>query len=91
MSLGPEYSESEKPLLDQLVSLGWAHIEGSKADPAVTSRESFRESLIETRLRNMLRQINLGPDGQPWLDDSRLSETIATLTRTETEIGRAYV
>lgn len=84
MNLSPEYSESEKPLLDQLTGLGWAHIEGSKADPGVTGRESFRESLVETRLRDMLQQINLGPDGQPWLDDSRLSEIVATLTRTET-------
>jgi type I restriction enzyme, R subunit len=83
VSSGPEYSESEKPLLDQLVGLGWSHIEGSKSDPAVTGRESFRGSLIETRLRKMLRQINSGPDGQSWLDDSRLSEAVATLTRTE--------
>ncbi|ORC20132.1 type I restriction endonuclease subunit R [Rhodococcus qingshengii] len=83
MSSGPEYSESEKPLLEQLVSLGWSHIEGSRADPALTGRESFRESLIETRLRNMLQQINLGPNGQPWLDDSRLSEAVATLTRVD--------
>ena len=31
-----------------------------------------------------MRQINPGPDGQPWLDDSRLSEAVSTLTRTET-------
>jgi type I restriction enzyme R subunit len=84
MSSGAEYSESEKPLLDQLVDLGWSHIEGSKSESDVTGRESFRESLIETRLREMLRKINAGPDGQPWLDDSRLSEAVSTLTRTET-------
>lgn len=84
MNSGAEYSESEKPLLDQLVGMSWSHFEGSKSDPAVTGRESFRESLIENRLREALRNINLGPDGQPWLDDSRLSETVSTLTRTET-------
>lgn len=84
MSSGPEYSESEKPLLDQLAALGWSHIEGSKSEPTVTHRESFRELLIETRLRENLRQINRGPDGQPWLDDSRLSEAVSALTRTET-------
>ncbi len=31
-----------------------------------------------------MRQINLGPDGNPWLDDSRLSEAVSSLTRTET-------
>ncbi|MFV8268113.1 type I restriction endonuclease subunit R [Mycolicibacterium peregrinum] len=83
MSSGPEYSEAEKPLLDQLAGLCWSHIEGSKSDPVVTGRESFRESLIENRLREMLQQINLGPDGQPWLDESRLSEAVSSLTRTE--------
>ena len=84
MGDGAEYSEVEKPLLDQLAGLCWQALEGSKSDPAVTGRESFRESLIENRLREALRNINLGPDGQPWLDDSRLSEAVSTLIRTET-------
>jgi len=84
VTLGSEYTESEKPLLDQLIGLGWSHTEGSKSEPVVTGRESFRESLIENRLREALRNINLGPDGQPWLDDSRLSESVSTLTRTQT-------
>ncbi|MES9518595.1 type I restriction endonuclease subunit R [Rhodococcus qingshengii] len=84
MSRGPEYTDSEKPLLEQLAGLGWTRIEGSKSDPTVTGRDSFRGSLIEARLRQMLYQINLGPDGQPWLDDSRLSEAVSALTRTET-------
>ncbi|WP_368680482.1 HsdR family type I site-specific deoxyribonuclease (plasmid) [Rhodococcus opacus] len=83
MSVGDEYFEIEKPLLYQLRSLGWSHIEGSRTEPGVTERESFRESLIETRLRDMLRQLNPGPDGQPWLDDSRLSEAVSALTRTK--------
>ncbi|MBW4780341.1 HsdR family type I site-specific deoxyribonuclease [Rhodococcus fascians] len=84
MSLGPEFTESEKPLLDQLVGLGWSYNEGSKSDPAVSGRESFRSSLIESRLRKVLQEINLGPDGQSWLDNSRLSEASSALTRTET-------
>ncbi|MEU1998851.1 HsdR family type I site-specific deoxyribonuclease [Nocardia gamkensis] len=84
MSSSVEYSESEKPLLDQLASLRWSHIEGSKSDPAVTGRESFRESFIETRLRDALQKINPGADGKPWLDDSRLSEAVSALTRIET-------
>lgn len=84
MSSGAEYTEVEKPLLDELAGQGWSHFEGSKSDSVVTGRESFRESLIENRLREALRKINLGPDGQPWLDDSRLSEAVSALTRTET-------
>ncbi|MCZ4558172.1 HsdR family type I site-specific deoxyribonuclease [Rhodococcus maanshanensis] len=84
MSSGAEYSESEKPLLDQLAGLGWSHIEGSKSEAAITGRESFRESVIESRLQKALRRINPGPNDQPWFDDSRLSEAISALTRTET-------
>ena len=63
MSQGPEYTEVEKPLLDQLAGLGWQVIEGSKSDPAVTERESFRGSILEGRLRAALLKINPGPDG----------------------------
>jgi type I restriction enzyme R subunit len=80
---GAEYSEVEKPLLDQLAGLGWSVIAGDKWDASVTGRETFRASLVETRLRAALREINPGPDGEPWLDDSRISETVSSLTRTE--------
>lgn len=83
MSGGPEYTEAEKPLLTQLSGLNWQVIEGSKLAPAVTERESFRESILEDRLRAALLKLNPGPDGSPWLDDSRLSEVISSLTRSE--------
>jgi type I restriction enzyme, R subunit len=83
VSTGPEYAEVELPLITQLVAQGWAHAEGSKSDPSVTGRESFRDPLLENRLRTKLREINLDGDGQPWLDDSRLSEAVSSLTRTE--------
>ena len=83
MSIGPEYTDVEKPLLDQLAGLGWRLIEGSKSDPSVTERDSFRGSLLEERLRAALVKINPGPDGPPWLDESRLCEVVASLTRSE--------
>ena len=83
MSSGPEYAEVEKPLLDQLSGLGWQVMEGSKWDPAATERESFRGSILEARLRAALLKINPGQDGLPWLDDSRLSEAVSSLTRSE--------
>ena len=58
-------------------------IEGSKSDPAVTERESFRGSILEDRLRAALLKINPGPDGAPWLDDARLAEVVSSLTRSE--------
>jgi type I restriction enzyme, R subunit len=83
MGVGPEYTEVEKPLLDQLAVLGWHTVEGSKADSAITERESFRGSILEERLRAALVKINPGPGGAPWLDDSRLSEVVSSLTRSE--------
>src|SRR4051794_32616945 len=83
MSLGSEYTEAEKPLLDQLEGLGWQLLEGSKSDPSVTERHSFRGSLLEERLRAALSKINPGPDGSPWLDESQLSEAVSSLTRLE--------
>ncbi|KFN50582.1 restriction endonuclease subunit R [Arenimonas composti TR7-09 = DSM 18010] len=32
-------------------------------------------------LRERLRALNAGPDGRPWLDDARLSEAVAAITR----------
>jgi len=83
MSGGPEYTHVEKPLLDQLAALGWQTLEGSKSDPAVTGRDSFLGSILEERLRAALRKINPGFDGSSWLDDSRLSEAVSSLTRSE--------
>jgi type I restriction enzyme R subunit len=83
MSPGAENREVEKPLLDQLSGLGWQVIEGSKSNPAVTERDSFRSSIIENRLRTALVKINPGPDGSPWLDDARLAEVVSSLTRPE--------
>jgi len=83
VSASPEYSHVEKPLLDQLVGLGWDVIEGSKSDPVITERDSFRGSILEDRLRAALVKINPGPDGAPWLDESRLSEIVSSLTRSE--------
>ena len=47
MSGGPEYLRVELPLVRQLTGLGWSHIEGSKSDPGVMGRGSFRETFLE--------------------------------------------
>lgn len=78
---GVEYERVELPLIRQLVGLAWEHVEGSTQDPALTGRESFREVILAGRLRDGLRRINRGPDGNPWLDDSRLSQAASVLLR----------
>ncbi|MFY3974811.1 type I restriction endonuclease subunit R [Achromobacter xylosoxidans] len=82
--MGWELEDVEKPFVTQLESLGWTHIEGSIDDPAVTGRSSFTEVIQEGVLRKKMAEINLREvDGAlvPWLDDERLSEAVAAITR----------
>nr|WP_279183798.1 HsdR family type I site-specific deoxyribonuclease [Acetobacter syzygii] len=79
--MGHEYNDVEKPFIDQCVGMGWIAQTGSKDDPGLTGRTSFREVINEAALRERLRAINVGPDGKPWLDDARLSEAVSALTR----------
>lgn len=79
--MGWELEDVEKPFVAQLKGLGWAHIVGSIDDPSITGRTNFAEVIQEGALREQLRALNPGPDGQPWLDDGRLSEAVAAITR----------
>ena len=79
--MGWELEDVEKPFVAQLQALGWTHIEGSIDDPAVTGRTSFVEVIQEGVLREQLRALNRGPDGAPWLDDARLDEAVAAITK----------
>lgn len=79
--MGWELEDVEKPFVAQLEGLGWVHVEGSLDDPKVTGRGSFSEVIQEGVLRERLRALNPGPDGQPWLDDARLSEAVSAITR----------
>jgi type I restriction enzyme R subunit len=79
--MGWELEDVEKPFVAQLQALGWAYTEGSLDTPAATGRSSFSEVIQEGVLRERLRTLNPGPDGQPWLDEARLSEAVAAITR----------
>lgn len=87
MTVGPEYTEVEKPLIDQLAGLGWTHLEGAPpgtvtpSDPRKSGRTSFADVFLLDRLRAQIKRINRGPDGQPWLDDRRVSQAVSALTR----------
>lgn len=80
MTGGPEWTDVEQPLLDQLASMGWRTLCGSTSDPSVTGRESFRDVFLGNELREAIRRINLR-DGQPWLDDDRVSQAVSALER----------
>ncbi|THF70706.1 type I restriction endonuclease subunit R [Deinococcus sp. Arct2-2] len=78
-SHGPEYNEVEFPLMGQLSGLGWDILLGDTFVPALTERESFKETLLMGRLRAAVRRINL--PHCPWLDDSHVTEALSAFTR----------
>jgi type I restriction enzyme R subunit len=80
MTGGPEHALVEAPLLDQLAGLGWKVVTGNLDHPSVTGRSSFREVLLKDDLRAALSRINLR-DGEPWLDDVRISQAVSALER----------
>jgi type I restriction enzyme, R subunit len=76
-----EYTEVELPLLQQLMRMGWSHVEGSKWDPSESDRETFREVALSGHLRAALRRINVDDDGNEWLDEGRVAQAEAALLR----------
>lgn len=69
----------ERPLVEQLVGLGWRRLPGDTGVPANTGREGFRDALLKDRLRAALRRINPTAGGEEWLDDARLSACVSRL------------
>lgn len=78
--MGWELETVEKPFVEQLQGLGWGHIQGCIDDPTKTGRKRFAEVLQEDVLREQLLKLNLR-EGKPWLDEARISEAVAALTR----------
>lgn len=72
----------EQPFCRQLEKMGWAWLAGDTDVPELTERASFREVLLKERLVKALRKINLGPDGQTWLDDERIERAIRQMEPT---------
>ena len=71
-----ERNHVEKPLLDQLVRLGWKIIDltDMKQTPADTHRENFTEVVMLPVLCEQLKVIN------PWLEDDQVEEVVKRLT-----------
>ncbi|MBD2490460.1 type I restriction endonuclease subunit R [Aulosira sp. FACHB-615] len=86
MGSGLEETYTELPTIEQLQKmrqlpggLGWEHI---KANPLATipeQRDDYHEVLLLSRLQRQLREINLDPNGQPWLDQHRINQAINQL------------
>ena len=71
---GPEWELTEKPLIDQLLAMGWTLGEGE-------ARSSLTQTLLELPLRAALRRINLNDHGDEWLDEGRIDQAISALNR----------
>lgn len=71
-----EYLHVEKPLLDQLASLGWEVVDDGPgalpSNPTKSLRTTFREWILPEVFRDAVRSLNLTADGTPWLTDRQL-------------------
>lgn len=79
-----EYTEVERPFLDQLAAQGWTVIDqgqGVPQDATASLRQHFRQTLLPGVFDAAVRAINTTPDGQPWLTDRQLDELRTQLTR----------
>lgn len=79
--MGWELDTVEKPFVEQLLGMGWHYVEGDLDAPASTGRGSFTDVIQEATLRRQLHALNLDAAGQPWLDDERLGQAVASITR----------
>ncbi len=97
-----EYQLVEKPLLNQLVSMGWEVMDlgqGVPTDPATSFRCSFREVILKDIFKKAVHRINCTDDGKSWLTDSQLDVLLDDVTdfgthkllaANETFIGRLH-
>ncbi len=79
-----EYTEVERPFLDQLAAQGWTVIDqgaGVPQDATPSLRQHFRQTLLPGVFDEAVRAINRTADGQSWLSDRQLEELRTQLTR----------
>ena len=73
-----ELDKVELPALEQLQSLGWTYIEGSKLSPDESDeRSSFKDVVLEHRLEKAIQRIN------PWISEDNLRRVISEFTRAQ--------
>lgn len=79
-----EYSEVERPFLQQLAELGWTVIDQGSGVPQVAApslRATFRQWLLPEVFNAAVRAINRTDDGQTWLTDRQLEDLRGQLLR----------
>lgn len=79
-----EYTEVERPFLQQLADQGWTVIDqgaGIPQDPAPSLRGHFREWLLPHVFDDAVRALNRTDEGQAWLTDRQLEDLRTQLLR----------
>lgn len=73
-----ELDKVELPALEQLQSLGWEYLEGSKLSPDDSNeRASYKDVVLERRLEKAIQRIN------PWISEDNRRRVISEFTRTQ--------
>ena len=73
-----ELDKVELPALEQLQSLGWTYLEGSKLSPDESDeRSSYKDVVLEHRLEKAIQRIN------PWIREDNLRRVISDFTRAQ--------
>lgn len=97
----PEYDKVERPLIDQLVAMGWRHhVSAPPAEPATDFPEQHGNgparadrtssaTVFVSRFRTAVARINPGADGDPWLSDDQLDYLLTLLLGTVAGQGPA--
>ena len=92
---GPEYAKTEKLLLEQLIDLGWEHLEGAPPGTPVSSaaasgRATYSQVVYEDRFREAVARINPAPrGGGTWLSSAQLDRLLALVLGTAPGQGPA--
>ncbi|WP_208613488.1 type I restriction endonuclease subunit R [Amycolatopsis tolypomycina] len=92
---GPEYVNTEKPLIEQLIRLGWEHLEGGPpgqpvGSPAPSQRPTFEQVVYEDRFRVAVARINPAPQGGgTWLTSAQLDRLLSLVLGTAPGQGPA--
>ena len=75
-----EYNKVELPAITQLQQLGWTYIHGDELSPDHSSKErnSFKDVVLEKRLRSAIKRIN------SWISDENLNKVTNDLIRIQT-------
>lgn len=51
MSQSPEYTQVERPFIEQFRSMGWDYLPGDTGVPYLAERENFLQVLLTVRVR----------------------------------------